>query len=1025
MRPSHLRLIRALVLAAAAAGLALAPALALAEEKAPAPAAPKLKDEHRLLWSRNDEWFVKTWLVAGPFPCTLAEDALREHGGEAGIRPKADLAHTLASGGSVKWKSHTSWSDGVNLEDAIHSSPDATGVAYAFATVKRDQAGPAVLSLGSDDGVRVWLNGALVHERRGRRPLVFDEDRVEVPMLAGENALLVKVDQRRGPWSFALRVLEKGTVLAPAVEIGPAVLDEESSGEALSVRTDLPGSRPGAVVAVEVVAPGGAVVASREGRRGETLRFDARQWPEGPYEVRFRTKTTADKTWATHLPWFKGDERAAARRVVAAAKTADSSTPAGMIRKMLGELVLDRVGGDLDKAGPLALERTHSALLEAAELDLEAAGKTGRLRGYGFVRLAWRDEVDGSVQFCRAYLPPGYTPSRRWPMIVNLHGYNGANPLYVRWWSVDSRHHAVQTEDRGVDAPVFIEPHGRGNTSYQGFGEMDVLRAIAEAKALLSVDEDRVSLMGDSMGGWGTWQVATRHPELFAAIAPVFGGADYHSQLDEAVLQKLTPAERTLMEKRSSFAQAESLLNVPIFLHHGDSDKAVNVEFSRWIVRMLQRWGYDVRYRELPGRVHEDMKIYDETYDWLLRHRRVPYPLRVRVRSAELRSAAAHWVRLDRGEDASGFLEAEAEAIGANRIRLDTRNVLSAALTPGPLVDLAQPVEVVWNGVPRLVTAKDGRLELRAEAASAGRVVKNRAIAGPLDDVTSTPFAVVVGTISPDEAMRAMCEWKGRAFVEYWQVWQHVTPRLFKDTEISDGDAARYSLVLIGGPADNAVARRLADRLPLEIRRDAILVDGRRFAVEDGAVALVHPSPLNPERYVAVVAGTSAGGLWFWEPSDGGVGDWDFVVLDGRSGPASASLQGGAFPERGRVASGLFDGDWKLREASLVAGDGELRAKATPIAAPKPARVDPAVFDRLAGRYDVGPGVKLVVRRDGDRLMAVQEQNAPVELLPESETSYFILMQNLRLVFDTDAAGRAKGLVVKVPGQEIKGTRID
>ena len=406
------------------------------------------------------------------------------------------------------------------------------------------------------------------------------------------------------------------------------------------------------------------MVATRKAPRGETLSFETASWADGPYEVRFSTTALGGRTWATHLPWFKGDARAAARRVVETAKTADIATPAGMIRRMLGDLVLDRVGGDLDKAGPLALDRTHSALMEAAELDLEAAGKTGRQRGYGFVRLAWRDETDGSVQFCRVYLPPGYRADRRWPMVVNLHGYNGANPVYVRWWSIDSRHHGVQAEDRGADAPIFVEPHGRGNTQYLGFGDADVLRAIAEAKKLLSVDEERVALTGESMGGWGTWNVATRHPQLFSAIAPVFGGADYHSQLPEAALEKLNGDEKTLWDRRTTFAQLESLLNLPIYVLHGDADKAVNVDYSRHTVRVLQRWGYDVRYRELPGRVHEDMKTQPATVDWLVKQRRVAHPLHVRLRSVEPRHAQAHWVRLDRPEQPLGFLEADAEVIG-------------------------------------------------------------------------------------------------------------------------------------------------------------------------------------------------------------------------------------------------------------------------------------------------------------------------------------------------------------------------
>ena len=772
----------------------------------------------------------------------------------------------------------------------------------------------------------------------------------------------------------------------------------------------------------EGLAPGGTIVASGRAPRGRKLTLDASGWPDGPYEVRFTTTTASGKTWATHLPWFKGDARAAAAAVVEKARGVDVKTPAGKTRRMLADLVLDRTGGDVAKAGPEALRRTHAAVLESAELDLEAAGKTGRVRAHGFVRLAWVDDVDGSVQFCRAYLPPSYRPDRRAPLIVQLHGYNPANPEYIRWWAVDSRHHAIQALDRGDDGPVTIEPHGRGNTSYRGFGEKDVLRAIAEAKKALAIDEDRVTLMGDSMGGWGTWQVATRNPEVFAAIAPVFGGADYRAQLEKAVLTKLTPAERFLQERRSSWAQAEGLLNVPILVSHGDADKAVNVEYSRWAVRMLQRWGYDVRYHELPGRGHEDMKVQPGIWEWLLQHRRQTHPRHVRVRAADLPSAHAYWVRLTRAERPMDFLVADAEVIGKNRLRLDTRNVSAAELLPGPLVDASMPVEVIWNGQARSITPHEGRLELRAEGRAPAALEKTDRLAGPFEDAANTPFAIVLGTIARDPEMRRACEWKLKAFVAFWRDWQKVEPRVFQDTGISDADAARYSLLLIGGPGENAVAKRLAGRIPLAVRPDAIVVDGKAFPAADAGVSLVYPSPLNPERYVAVLAGTSAGGLWF---ADWQNGEWDFQIVDGRSAAAAALDPPGQFPERGRIVSGDFDERWRLDESFVVRGDEALRAKATPMVAPRPVTLPAAALDRVTGTYEIPGGPRVRVFREGSRLMGAQEGQGSGELVPESETEFFVIGESIRLAFEKDAAGKATAMIVKLPGQEIRANRVE
>ncbi len=133
----------------------------------------------------------------------------------------------------------------------------------------------------------------------------------------------------------------------------------------------------------------------------------------------------------------------------------------------------------------------------------------------GFYRLAWRDEVDGSPQFARAFLPVNYDPAKKYPMVVYLHGHNSRNPEYATD-DPGTRHRAV-AERYGI---IRLEPYGRGNTGYRGIGEDDILRAVAMACRKFSVDKDRIYLMGQSMGGGGAWYVGTRHTDVFAAVAP-------------------------------------------------------------------------------------------------------------------------------------------------------------------------------------------------------------------------------------------------------------------------------------------------------------------------------------------------------------------------------------------------------------------------------------------------------------------------------------------------------------------------
>jgi len=115
------------------------------------------QDELRLPWKRSNEDFIRRWLVVGPFPGGLGTDALAAAGGEAAAQPTEGLEVQRADGSRISWHTVTSWVDTVGLDDLEAAKDDS--VAYAFATVSRAAAGRALLSLGSDEGVRVWLNG--------------------------------------------------------------------------------------------------------------------------------------------------------------------------------------------------------------------------------------------------------------------------------------------------------------------------------------------------------------------------------------------------------------------------------------------------------------------------------------------------------------------------------------------------------------------------------------------------------------------------------------------------------------------------------------------------------------------------------------------------------------------------------------------------------------------------------------------------------------------------------------------------
>ena len=992
----------------------------------------KFKDEMRSLWKPDQEGFIKQWLVLGEFPNLegkgLDIDYLGEHGGEKRIYPVEGMQHTRPDSSIVKWKKFESDANTINFLEAFRGRQTEHVVGYAFTVITSQEDSNVLLSFGSDDGIKIWLNGKQVFRKFIGRSIKADEDLIEVFMPAGENKLLVKVEQALGDWGFCLRMVtpELAMLLRRDI-IAPSIDEEKSNNETLVIRNDATISALFGLpqVHVKIIAAGGRVAASETAHRGSAMQFNTNNWEEGIYEILFFTTDSKGLPLKNYLFWYKGNPLEAAQKLVSTVPP-KAETQNELVHIMLAEMVNDRLGGKLDGVTQRELERIYSPLMEFAELQQTEKSKAGNIRPGGFVRLAYRDEIDDSPQLCRAYLPPDYVPNKKWPMVVNLHGYNPENPDYIHWWFVDWRHNNMSDRHN----VIYIEPHGRGNTGYLGIGDRDVLKCIQLAKESLSVDENRVYLTGSSMGGGGTWHVGTRHPELFAAIAPIYGGWDYHVSMDEEALSKLSDRDRFFQERASSFVQAEALLTTPVFVHHGDEDTAVDVDFSRYATRMMQRWGYNIRYWEVPGLGHVNLGTDDELMQWFLEHKREVDPKRVRIRAADLKHASAHWVKVTQRENQFDLISVDAQLIGENVIRLDTKNVLEIIFSPSnTLVDINKPVQIFWNTDDRRIAKiKGNQIVLRARNYKPNKLIKTPEIEGTISDFTNTPFAVIIGTISKDSLMRKLCSQKAEEFVNYWKEWQRVKPRVFKDTEFPESEISKYSLLLYGGAEANQITKKLADKLPLNVSSEEIEIDGRAFKVKDAAVNLIYPHPLNTKRYVSIITATSGAGLYFINPYRNVGERYDYYIVDGRI----PNRRRGRPVDKIRIAAGVFDYNWQINDKYLEVGDSELRVK-SPYKKVNPdlsttieglPEIDPAIYDTYAGEYGKD-GMLIRFWRDGKKLMVQGPNGTRFELYPDSETGFFLDVIDIQFDFIKDEEGKVTEVLIYQGNQETRVKKIN
>ncbi len=87
-------------------------------------------------------------------------------------------------------------------------------VAYLRTKIESPDTRPVTLEIFSDDGVKAWLNGKVVHSNNIARPIMPAPDRVNVTLARGTNTLMLKVTQNNLPWGAVVRVREAKPVEA-------------------------------------------------------------------------------------------------------------------------------------------------------------------------------------------------------------------------------------------------------------------------------------------------------------------------------------------------------------------------------------------------------------------------------------------------------------------------------------------------------------------------------------------------------------------------------------------------------------------------------------------------------------------------------------------------------------------------------------------------------------------------------------------------------------------------------------------
>jgi len=217
----------------------------------------------------------------------------------------------------------------------------------------------------------------------------------------------------------------------------------------------------------------------------------------------------------------------------------------------------------------------------------------------------------------QVYVPADYASKPSWPAILFLHGAGERGTDGLLQTNVGLGAAIRQNASRYPAIVVF--PQLPPDSQWVGTPADMAVAALQQTMREFHVDASRVYLTGLSMGGHGTWYIAYRHAELFAAIVPICGWVRDSPMFRGSV--PVVPGDSASVMTNL----AQHLGKVPIWIFHGEVDQVVNVNGSREPATALKAAGANVQYTELLGLNHNSWDAAyssDEFVRWLFAQQR-------------------------------------------------------------------------------------------------------------------------------------------------------------------------------------------------------------------------------------------------------------------------------------------------------------------------------------------------------------------------------------------------------------------
>lgn len=535
--------------------------------------------------------------------------------------------------------------------------------------------------------------------------------------------------------------------------------------------------------------------------------------------------------------------------------------------------------------------------------------------------------IDDSVQPYGLVVPAGYQlDDRKQRLDVWLHGRGDSKteiPFLTERMNKPGQYTPKNT--------FVLHPFGRHCNAFKFAGETDVYEAIDHAKRLISVDSNRVSIRGFSMGGAACWHFAVHDPARWFAANPGAGFVDtlVYQGWGENPPFKLTPSRRALLNWYDVLPWVGNLRGTNVIAYSGEKDK--QKQAADRVVEEASRLGLRFPYvigKDMGHKIDKDSQVLvDEQIDRWANDIASRPATSIEFKTYSLRYPQANWLRINgmREHWSAASVSATLD-LKQERIEIDTDDVthLEIDFSRSGWPNRNGPVDIHIDGQTYSVEDSGNRPGFQASLATTGSgewalyresddsVRKRPGLQGPIDDAFCERFIIVLPSRPARHGrIQRWLDAETDYLKERWRRLMRGDVRVVLDRELTDDDIATCHLICFGDFSSNRYLASVASSLPFEWTRETIRLGGREYDAAKHAAVFCYPNPLNPRHYLVVNSG-----LTFREFSNNSnsrqiamLPDWAVLDVTGQDKDIFAG---------DIVDEGFFDENWKTKPDDLL-----------------------------------------------------------------------------------------------------------